>query len=111
VAALADADVVALASAHESFGMAAAEAASAGRPILLTDRCGVAELLGPDGALITPYDPEAIRGGLDRLLADPALRAQLGARARQVSGEWSWARVVELQLTMYDEIVRRMPAT
>ena len=111
VAALADAEVVALASAHESFGMAAAEAASAGKPILLTDRCGVAELLGPDGALITHYDPEAIRVGLERLLADPALRARLGARARQVSREWSWARVVELQLAIYDEIVRRTPAT
>ena len=65
LAAFADADVVALASAHESFGMVAAEAASAGKPILLTDRCGVAELLGPDGALITPYDSEAIRVGLD----------------------------------------------
>jgi glycosyltransferase involved in cell wall biosynthesis len=111
VAALADADVVALASAHESFGMAAAEAASAGKPILLTDRCGVAELLAPDGALVTPYDAEAIRGGLERLLADPALRARLGARARRVSDEWSWARVVELQMMMYAEIVDRTPAT
>ncbi len=82
--AYADADVVALASAHESFGMVAAEAAAAGKAILLTDRCGVAELLGPDGALITPYDGHAVTRGLENLLADVALRR------RSVTGPSRW---------------------
>jgi len=103
--ALADADVVALASAHENFGMVAAEAASAGRAILLTDRCGVAELLGPDGALITRFDPDAVSEGLGRLLSDPALRARLGERAREVAAAWSWQRVVDQQKAIYDEVV------
>ena len=98
---------MALASAHENFGMVAAEAASAGTAILLTDRCGVAELLGPDGALVTAYDPDAVRAGLDVLLADPALRARLGARAGEVAEAWSWPRVVDLQMAVYDEIVGR----
>lgn len=109
--ALADADVLALASAHENFGMVAAEAASAGRAILLTDRCGVAELLGPDGALIVPFDADAVRQGLGLLLADPALRTRLGEGARGVADAWPWQRVVELQKTVYDEVVRdRTPA-
>ena len=111
LAGLADADVVALVSAHESFGMVAAEAASAGRPILLTDRCGVAELLGPDGALVVRYDLAAVRTGLDRLLADPVLRGQLGARAREVSEAWSWGRVVDLQKSVYEEVLWASNAT
>ena len=108
---LADADVVALASAHENFGMVAAEAASAGRAILLTDRCGVAELLGPDGALIIPFDLDAVCDGLGRLLADPTLRTRLGRRARDVADAWSWRHVVGLQKAVYDEVVRDRSTT
>ena len=55
VAAYADADIFVLASAHENFGMVAAEAASAGVPVVVTDRCGVAEFLA-DAATVVPYD-------------------------------------------------------
>ncbi len=41
-----EADVFVLPSAGESFGMVAAEAAAAGTPVVVTDRCGVAEFLG-----------------------------------------------------------------
>jgi len=104
--AYADADVVALVSAHENFGMVAAEAAAAGKAILLTDRCGVAELLGPDGALITPYDVDAVTRGLDDLFADPMLRARLGQRATEVADAWSWQRVVCLQRSIYREALQ-----
>ena len=45
-----EADVFVLPSRNESFGMVAAEAAAAGTPVVLTDRCGVASLLGEDAA-------------------------------------------------------------
>jgi glycosyltransferase involved in cell wall biosynthesis len=101
--AYADAGVVALASAHENFGMVAAEAAAAGKAILLTDRSGVAELLAPDGALITPYDRDGVSKGLESLLADPAARARFGQRAEEVAEEWSWRRAVDLQQSVYHE--------
>ena len=47
---------------------------------------------------------------LRRMLADPTLRAQLGARAREVSEAWSWQRVVDLQKALYDEIVHKRHA-
>jgi glycosyltransferase involved in cell wall biosynthesis len=109
--AYADADVVALTSAHESFGMVAAEAAAAGKAILLTDRCGVAELLGPDGALIIPFDREAVKEGLEALLRDPTLRRRLGQQAKDVAGAWSWQRVVGLQRAVYEEVMHGVTAT
>jgi len=105
--AYADADVVALASAHESFGMVAAEAASAGRAILLTDRCGVAELL-TDAALVVPYDEAAIARALVRLLADAELRTTLGAKARSVAARHSWDVVVARQEDIYRQVLPPM---
>jgi glycosyltransferase involved in cell wall biosynthesis len=96
-----DADVFVLASASESFGMAAAEAAAAGTVPVVTDRCGIADLLGDGAGLVIPYDPVALGSAIAELLADPGLRLRLGEGARAVAAEWSWPRVVELQETIY----------
>jgi glycosyltransferase involved in cell wall biosynthesis len=96
-----DADVFVLASRHENFGMVAAEAAAAGVPSLLTDRCGVAELLGGRGALVVPYERAAVRDALERLLGDAELRRTLGTGGREVAAEHSWPRIAELQEQIY----------
>jgi len=96
-----DADVFVLPSRDESFGMVAAEAAAAGVASVVTDQCGVAELLRGRAALVVPVSAEAIRGAVERLLADPGLRATLGAGGREVAAETSWDSVVELQEAYY----------
>lgn len=101
----ADADVLALPSAHENFGMAAAEAAAAGTPSILTDRCGVAELLRDRGALVVPYGEAPLRDGLERLLGDDHLRAELGRAGREVAAELSSASVGRLQAEIYARVV------
>jgi glycosyltransferase involved in cell wall biosynthesis len=99
----ADADVFVLPSRYENFGMVAAEAAASGAPIVVTDRCGVAECFDGRGALVVPYGEAELRDALSRLLDDAALRRRLGDEARTVAAEWSWPRVLELQ----EEIYRR----
>jgi glycosyltransferase involved in cell wall biosynthesis len=101
----AEADVFVLPSSYESFGMVAAEAAAAGAPIIVTDRCGVAELVADRGALVVPYEDAAVRHALARLLEDPALRARLGEEAKSVAAAWSWPRVLDLQEDLYNRIV------
>jgi glycosyltransferase involved in cell wall biosynthesis len=100
----ADADVFALASRHENFGMVAAEAASVGTPVLVTDRCGVSELLG-EAAIVVPYDAGAVGDGLARLLGDADLRVRLGVLAREVARTWSWDAVTLLEESLLRSIV------
>lgn len=100
-----DADVFVLASRHENFGMVAAEAAAAGTPSVLTDRCGIAELLGGRGALLVPYELGALREALERLLRNEELRRTLGAGGREVAREHSWPRIAELQERIYQRVV------
>ena len=95
-----DADVFVLASSGESFGMAAAEAAAAGTPVVVTDRCGVAEFLG-DGALVVPYDAGAVRQAIERVIDDSALRTRLAAAAVEAARRHSWPKMVERQEELY----------
>jgi len=100
----ADADVAALVSAHENFGMAAAEAAAAGTASVVSDRCGIAELMRGRAALVVPYAVEPARAAIARLLADDQLRARLGSGGRELAAETSWPDVVRLQETLYERV-------
>jgi glycosyltransferase involved in cell wall biosynthesis len=65
---------------------------AAGRAIVATDLPSVREVLtdGEDALLATPGSPKELANAIDRLIADPGLRARLGERARQRAQGFSW---------------------
>ena len=81
---LQQADGFVLTSAAESCPMALLQAMATGLPAVATAVGGVSEVWGPvaPDLLCPPGDPRALAAALDTLVADPALRADLGARAR-----------------------------
>ncbi|WP_370074528.1 glycosyltransferase family 4 protein [Nocardioides sp.] len=81
---LQQADGFVLTSAAESCPMALLQAMATGLPAVATAVGGVPEVWGPvaPDLLCPPGDPRALAAALDTLVADPALRADLGARAR-----------------------------
>ncbi len=74
-----------LPSTNEGFGLVVVESWLHGKPALVTNRAGVAELVtdGENGLLFDPDDPEALTGLMDRLLHDRgAISEQIGAAGR-----------------------------
>jgi glycosyltransferase involved in cell wall biosynthesis len=82
---LASADLYALPSRAESHPLALLEAMFAGRPTVATAVGGVPDTVtdGREGLLVPPGEVAPLRDALARLLADPALRRQMGEAARQ----------------------------
>jgi Glycosyltransferase len=99
-----DADVFVLPSRNESFGIVAAEAAACGVPVVVTDRCGVAETLG-DAALVVPCSAVEIREAIARILGDPELRSRLAAAGPEVARAHSWTSMVTRQLELYRQVL------
>jgi glycosyltransferase involved in cell wall biosynthesis len=95
------ADVFVLPSAGESFGMAAAEAAAAGTPVIVSDRCGIAAFFRDDEALVVPYEREAVIGAVRRVLGDGALRERLARGGVEAARRTSWDRVTDRQEEIY----------
>ena len=73
-------DVFALSSDTEQMPLSVLEAMAAGRPVAATDVGDVRAMLSPDNApFVSALDDAALADALRPLLADPALRAQVGA--------------------------------
>jgi glycosyltransferase involved in cell wall biosynthesis len=97
------ADVFVLASGGENFGLVAAEAASVGTPVVVSDRTGVASSFADGEALVVPYDARATVAALGRVLGDEALRRSLAEGARRAAARSTWDAVVDAQLAIYEE--------
>ena len=105
------ADLFVLPSAGESFGLVAAEAAAAGTPIVVTDRCGISDFFRDGEALVVPYDRTAIVDAVRRALSDERLRVQLAQGGLRAARRTSWEHVTDLQEKIYRVAASRTAAT
>lgn len=103
---LASIDAFALPSLTENFGNAAAEAAAVGLPVVLSDQCGVAGLLGRLGAAtMVPLDVRCLRDGLSAALARGRSETGAGTLAAALRSEVSPERIARRQLEIYSEVL------
>jgi glycosyltransferase involved in cell wall biosynthesis len=103
-------DVVVHAStAPEPFGLVVAEAMAAGRPLVVSQGGGVAELVKSGQTALTypQSDGEALTRQIERLIQDPHARRQLGEAARAAAVEqFDQARMSADMLSLYTRCER-----
>jgi glycosyltransferase involved in cell wall biosynthesis len=105
------ADVFVLASAGESFGMVAAEAAAAGTPVIVSDRCGIAGFFEDGEALVVPYDQSAVVDAIRSVLSDSSLRERLARGGPSAARRMSWDHVTDVQEEIYRAVASLTAAT
>ena len=107
----AEADVLCLPSAGESFGMAAAEAAAAGTPVVVTDRCGIAGFFREGEAIVVPYGAEELTDAVREVLGNGELRASLAVGGIAAARRMSWEHVAAHQEQIYREAIASRQAS
>jgi glycosyltransferase involved in cell wall biosynthesis len=106
--AFAAADVVALPSLHEPFGIVVLEAWGASRPIVASRVGGLVDLIedGESGLFGDPEDAESFATAIERVLGDPVLADRLARAGRRKSESFSWQATASQVAAIYDEALR-----
>ena len=86
---LAWADIYILPTVGEGSAVSVYEALASGLPVVTTPNCGSVVRDGIDGYLIPIGDPSALIERIDRLIADPELRATMGRAASRRASEFT----------------------
>jgi glycosyltransferase involved in cell wall biosynthesis len=102
----AGAELVALPSFYEGFGLPAVEALRAGVPLVASDLPVLREVAGDAALYAPPASPELWADRLGELLADPALRQEMSRKGRERAGRFDWDRAAEATARAFGEISR-----
>jgi glycosyltransferase involved in cell wall biosynthesis len=79
-------------SLYEGFGLPPLEAMSCGTPVLVSNTSSLPEVVGDKGILLDPHDPAAWTDTLERVIADPQLRAELSRKGLERAAQFTWER-------------------
>lgn len=82
-------------SIFESFGLAALEVMSHGKPLVFSNVNGLPETVGDGGIGVEPKDPKAISDAVNSLLEDESLRKEKGIAARRQAETYVWDRHID----------------
>jgi D-inositol-3-phosphate glycosyltransferase len=99
------ADLVAVPSYNESFGLVAVEAQACGTPVIAAAVGGLPFAIGEGGLLIEGHQTSDWSAGLEALLDDPRRRQLLSSMAVEHAGQFSWERTTDALLEVYTESV------
>ena len=98
---MARAAVFAAPAKYEPFGLCPLEAALQACALVLGDIDTLREIWGSAAMFVPPCDEEALAHALEVLARDPALRAEMGVRARIHAERFTAARMTTRTLDVY----------
>ena len=97
-----DADVYVLPSVYETFPVTVLEACACGTPVIVTDRCGIADIVEKVGYVVG-YDKDQLRDAIFKVLSDEGLRRRFGEEGKKlVKEQFRWDNIVKKVEEIYE---------
>jgi len=100
------ADIFAMPSFSDPWGLTINEAMVAGLPVITTTNVGAQELIQGNGFLIPPRDSQALKAALQKLLDDDQLRYDMGQRSLEVIEPYTIEHTAEVCRTAIHAVTR-----
>ncbi|MBI4056639.1 MAG: glycosyltransferase family 4 protein [Elusimicrobia bacterium] len=96
------ADIFVFPSLYEGFGLPVLEAMACGLPVITSKTSSLPEIVGDAALLVDPTDVQGLAHSMSQLLTSRALQKTYTDRGIERSKEFSWKRVAERVLNLYD---------
>lgn len=100
-----DTDVYVLPSRYEILGVTVFEAWACSKPVIVTDRCDIADVVKKAG-IVVEFDKDQLKDALLKILEDDELRKKLGAEGKKlVKKEFNWEIIAEKIEALYKMVL------
>ena len=99
------ASVLLFPSLEEGFGLPVLEAMANGLPVVVSRTSSLPEVGGEAALYLDPHDPQDIADKVLRAVEDSELRRRMIQQGLERAQEFSWRRVAEATLKVYDEVL------
>ena len=89
----------------EGFGLPPLEAMAYGTPVVSSNASCMPEILGDAAIYFDPLDIEDIASKIDTVITDKSLRNTLSKKGKQQVAKYSWRRMAEQTLKVYENAI------
>ncbi|WP_035372680.1 glycosyltransferase, partial [Dolichospermum circinale] len=102
------ADIFALTSHSENFGISVLESLAAGTPVIITPGVALSDIVQQQHlGYVTELNINAIAATIENFLDHPQESKQMGARARQfILDNYTWDKIASKMISIYEKIIQ-----
>jgi len=91
-----DAEICILPSQSEGFPIGVLESCACGTPVIITEGCGITNVIDRNAGLVVPYDEDKMADAIALLLSDQQMRTRMGERGKLLIRErFNWKTIVD----------------
>jgi glycosyltransferase involved in cell wall biosynthesis len=92
-------------SVYEEFGLPSCEAMACGCPPVVSNTGALPDNVGEAGLIVNPFNPNEMADALERICANPELRADLARKSIERAKYFTWERCAKQTLDVLEGLV------